>query len=99
MSEQPENRFKQRLLTKIKRLPNVYARKMVAGSVGGIPDLLICVHGWLIMPELKMPGSFPSALQWYNIEKINAAGGAAFPLYPEEEKDFIAWLTDLSLEI
>lgn len=100
MAKKPETLFKERIFQKLKArgLKNVYFKKMVAGSVGGLPDLLIIVNGWAIMPELKMPGNNPTPLQWLNIERINAAGGFSFPLYPEEEREFLDWLEELAVE-
>jgi hypothetical protein len=94
----PESRFKVRLFKKIEKanIPNLYLKKLVAGSVAGLPDVLIIVNGTIIMPELKVPGNYPTALQWLNIERINAAGGYSFPLYPEEENDFVEWLKEIS---
>lgn len=95
----PETNFKLRLFKKIKiaAIP-CYLKKIVAGSVSGIPDILIIVNGFVVMPELKMPGNYPTPIQWLNIERINYAGGFSFPLYPEEEDGFIEWLKELSLE-
>lgn len=100
MAKKPETLFKERLFKNIikRQLKNIYVRKLVAGSVGGIPDLLIIANGFCIMPELKMPGNNPTKLQDYNIVQINSAGGFSFPLYPEEEREFIDWIEELSLE-
>jgi hypothetical protein len=99
MAKKPETLFKERLFRKLREVPGLYIRKIQAGSVGGMPDILIIVNGWAVMPELKMPGNNPTPLQWINIERINAAGGAAFPLYPNEEREFIEWIKELRLEI
>jgi len=100
MALKGETVFKIRFVKNLKarKLKNVYIRKLVAGSVGGLPDMLIIVNGYILMPELKMPGNLPTKLQWHNMDQINAAGGWALPLYPSEEKEFIAWIEELSLE-
>lgn len=101
LSKQPETLFKERLFRKLKkkRLKNVYIKKLVAGSVGGIPDLLIIVRGLCVMPELKMEGNRPTPLQLHNIKQINAAGGFSFPLYPVEENAFVEWVAELALGV
>lgn len=98
MAKKPETLFKERLFKNLRKrnLKNVYIRKLVAGSVGGIPDLLIIVNGWAVLPELKTPGNSPTPLQDYNIAQINSAGGCSFPLYPEEEREFIDWIEELA---
>lgn len=90
----PETRFKVRLVHKLKnmRIKGLFVRKMEAGAVGGLPDMLIILNGWAIMPELKMPGNNPTPLQMHTIERINQAGGCAFTLYPEQEQDFLDWI-------
>lgn len=54
----------------------------------GVPDLLICCNGFFIGVELKNETGRPSALQLWNIEKINNAGGFAFTLYPDQFEEF-----------
>lgn len=54
----------------------------------GVPDLLVCCNGYFLGIELKAEHGKPSALQLWNIEQINAAGGFAFTLYPDQFEDF-----------
>lgn len=54
----------------------------------GIPDLLICCNGYFIGAELKAEKGKPSSLQKRSINQINAAGGFAFTLYPDQFDDF-----------
>lgn len=61
----------------------------------GVPDLLFCCNGYFIGAELKNETGKPSALQLWNIEKIRAAGGYAFVLYPDEFKHFKAMIEAL----
>lgn len=58
----------------------------------GIPDLLVCCNGYFLGIELKAENGKPSALQKWNIDQINKAGGIAIILYPhmfDEFKDFV----------
>ena len=50
----------------------------------GIPDLLVCADGWFLGIELKAPKGKPSALQIYNLRRIDEAGGFAILLYPDQ---------------
>lgn len=54
----------------------------------GVPDLLVCCNGYFVGVELKNEKGKPSALQLWNIEKINESGGYAFTLYPDQFEDF-----------
>lgn len=97
VAHNPETNFKIRLFGKLKKLKHssIYYKKLVAGSVSGIPDVLLIVDGTIIMPELKVGDNYPTPIQWRNIDLINNAGGFAFPLYPEEEDSFIEWIKSL----
>lgn len=58
----------------------------------GIPDLLVCCNGYFLGIELKAADGKPSALQEWNIDQINKAGGIGIILYPhmfDEFKTFV----------
>lgn len=61
----------------------------------GIPDLLICCNGFFVGVELKAEDGKPSDLQLWNIRKINASGGVAFVLYPNEFEEFKNFIVNL----
>lgn len=50
----------------------------------GVPDILCCCNGRFIGIEIKAPKGKPSALQIYNLKKINEAGGFGILLYPDQ---------------
>lgn len=54
----------------------------------GIPDILACVHGHFFGIELKVRPNKPTKLQWYHLDKIEAAEGIAIVLYPEDFEIF-----------
>lgn len=54
----------------------------------GVPDLLVCCHGYFVGVELKAPKGKPSDLQLWNLVKIDDAGGFGWLLYPDGFEDF-----------
>lgn len=62
----------------------------------GVPDLLVCCNGSFVGIELKNETGKPSALQLWNIREINASGGYAFTLYPNQFEDFKKFIFHLS---
>ena len=54
----------------------------------GIPDLLVCCNGHFLGIELKAESGKPSALQEWNIDQINKAGGVGIVLYPHQFEEF-----------
>ncbi len=54
----------------------------------GIPDLLVCCNGYFLGVELKAENGKPSALQEWNIDQINKAGGVGIVLYPHQFEEF-----------
>lgn len=62
----------------------------------GIPDVLTCCNGHFIGIELKADKGKPSALQIYNLKKIEQSGGYAILLYPADFELFKAFIDYLS---
>lgn len=63
-----------------------------AYTKSGIPDILVCCNGFFLGVEVKAPNGRPSALQIYNLRKIDASGGYGILLYPKDWqlfKDFV----------
>lgn len=54
----------------------------------GVPDILCCCNGYFVGIEVKAPTGKPSALQKWNIKKINESGGIGIVLYPDQFRDF-----------
>lgn len=80
---QKETRFKNKVLAQLKEIPSLYFVKIQMVATRGIPDILMCYKGHFIAWELKVDGGKPSALQIYNLAKINEAGGIARIVTPE----------------
>ena len=53
-----------------------------AYTKSGIPDLLVCCNGRFLGVEVKAEKGKPSALQLYNLKKIDESGGYGILLYP-----------------
>lgn len=58
---------------------NCYHFSPLTGGYGrsGVPDIIACVKGKFVAIECKAGKGTTTALQKYNIEKINTAGGLA----------------------
>lgn len=54
----------------------------------GIPDILCCCDGHFLGIEVKATNGKPSALQLYNLKKIDEAGGFGILLYPKDFDSF-----------
>ena len=62
----------------------------------GVPDLLVCCNGHFVGVELKAPKGKPSALQLWNLRKIEESGGYAILLYPSDFELFKGFINSLS---
>ena len=64
-----------------------YCFKVVAASKVGVPDIISCVRGRFIAFEVKKPTTKNnvSALQQYNIRKIEESGGGALVVWDVEQ--------------
>ena len=62
----------------------------------GIPDLLVCCNGRFIGVELKAQNGKPSALQLYNLRKIEESGGYGILLYPSDFELFKGFINALN---
>ena len=65
----------------------------------GIPDILACVNGYFVGIEVKAEDGKASPLQLLNVQKIRAAGGFAFVLYPSAFEKFKRFIDDLNRDI
>lgn len=72
----------------VKYFANAFTKK-------GIPDILACVKGTFIAIEVKADKGKPSELQIHNLKKIDAAGGYAILLYPDDYYLFLDLLIHL----
>lgn len=70
-----------------------YVVKVITANKSGVPDILACLNGRFIAIEVKTPESRNnvSALQAYNLSKINECDGLALTAWNlEMVKEFIA---------
>lgn len=72
-----ESTFQNELVKVLKKLfkDNIWFAKISDRYNKGIPDIVGCICGRFFALELKRDNGKPSALQLYNIEKIEQAGG------------------------
>lgn len=54
----------------------------------GVPDIIACVDGHFLGIEVKAPNGRASPLQIHNLRQIEAAGGYAILLYPNQYELF-----------
>ena len=64
----------------------------------GVPDLLVCCKGIFLGVELKASNGRPSELQLHELRMINAAGGIAILLYPDDLNTFKNLIRAISAE-
>ena len=65
---------------------SAYVVKVERASKAGVPDLLVCLEGKFIAIEVKRPETklHVSALQQYNLDKAEDAGGFSLVAYNTE---------------
>lgn len=69
-----------------------YCVKVVVASKAGVPDIIACIRGRFVAFEVKKPTTKHnvSALQQYNIRKIEQSGGGALVVSDVEQvKKFV----------
>lgn len=93
-----ETVLKERVLKRLKNIPNVWAEKIQQVAIVGTPDLLLCVAGRFVAIELKASGGRVSGIQLHKLEKIRMAGGAAYVLTPENEDQVIRAIYKMAKE-
>jgi len=89
----PETKFKNKILPKLKKLPNSYWFVHEAINRRGIPDIIGCVNGVFVGLELKKNEAEANRQtgriirQRAEIKRINDAYGFAAIVYPENFED------------
>ena len=83
MAQQGETKFKEKVLRKLKMVPNLWVVKVQQVAIRGTPDLLICYRGRFVAWELKVGKNQATGLQAFNLERIQDAGGVARVVTPE----------------
>lgn len=83
----PETKFQNKVLKDLKKLDNIWVLKTQEKTRKGVPDLLICAKGKFVAIELKAYQKNPDPLQQFELNCIEASGGASFVAYPENWKE------------
>ena len=83
MSKQKETLFKEKVVKRLAKIPNLYCRKIQQVSIRGTLDLIICYRGKFFAWELKVGDNKPDNLQQYEISWIQEAGGIARVVTPD----------------
>lgn len=83
--KQPETLFKEKVVRKLKAIPNIWWVKVQQVGLRGTPDLLICVNGFFVAWELKVPPNKvkPGTLQHLALTMIEKAGGYSAEVTPQ----------------
>jgi hypothetical protein len=94
MSKKPETIFKEKLLKKLKEVPNIWVLKTHEIARRGVPDLIICFEGGFYAFELKKDSKeSPDPLQTYELNTISQkAKGVTGTLHPENYKKVLTKL-------
>lgn len=89
MANGPEKQFENRVKAYLKAHGAWFVKYWGGGpfTTSGIPDILVCWRGRFVAIETKSAIGEPTALQIWTINKINAAGGLAYVVYPDEVLD------------
>lgn len=96
MADTPETKFKKaaaKLFASYGR--DLWWFKVLGGESqkAGVPDCVGCLRGKFFAPELKVHPNKPEPKQLYEIEKIQAAGGASGVIYDIDQlKEFMCRL-------
>lgn len=97
MSRKPETVYKDRIVPKLKKLPNTFVVKIQQVAKIGTPDIFLCISGLFVALELKSSeNKKTSKLQEYNLDLISEAGGITILSYPENEDKVLNFLTNLA---
>lgn len=93
----PEKLFENKIKNELKKrgiwYVKYFANRM---TIAGIPDLLCCVNGHFVALEIKADKGRPSELQKYQIRQIQASGGIAMIVYPDDWDNLLKLLDDLA---
>lgn len=92
----PETKFQNKVLSDLKKLDNLWVLKTQEKTRKGVPDLLICANSRFVAIELKSKNKAPDPLQQFELNCIEASGGASFVAYPENWQEIYKKLALLS---
>lgn len=100
MAKQPETKFKEKVLKRLRMIPGSYWLKIQSVAIRGIPDILGVVNGKFIALELKVPPNKlkPGSLQWHIIHQLKKAGAYAREVTPDTLDETLKNLENLTGE-
>ena len=92
----PEAKVKKKVRSLLEAHGAYYAMPATGGyGVSGIPDFLVCHHGRFIGIETKAGSNKPTALQLFNMERIELAGGTAVVINEDNLNDLVKLLESI----
>jgi Holliday junction resolvase len=95
LAKQRETLFKERALHELRSWPKTWVCKIQQVSKRGTPDILASIGGRFVALELKTDKGRISALQKYNLEKIEDTGAMAFVVSPKNYDSVLKTLRSL----
>lgn len=97
MGKKPETKFREKFRALLNKIPNCWVESIQQKTIGGTPDLLLCVNGFFVGLELKAAdGIEPSALQRLKLEKIAQAGGLGIVVSPGNAQHVLELIADMA---
>lgn len=97
MIKQPETRFKERVLPRLRRIPKSWWVKIQQVGIRGTPDVLGCIDGQFVAIELKQSAkAHVDTLQKHELTKICCSNGWAFIMFPENEEEVFTELEGIN---
>lgn len=92
---QTESQFQNKVLNRLRDIPDLWVTKVQQVAIRAIPDLLICYKGRFFAWELKRTGKDATVHQQYNLDKINEAGGIARVVTPANFEEALKELYEI----
>jgi len=96
---QPETRFKNKVMGKLKDLPLCHIIKIQQVVKRGDPDIIMCVAGRFVAWELKVNKNKATPLQKHQLDLITKAGGLACVVTPDNFDEQLQLLTGFVLSL
>lgn len=92
----PETKFRNKILPKLRKIPNSFFESVQQISIRGTPDILGVINARFIALELKVGKNKPSLMQEMKLKQIEEAGGYAKVVYPENFDEVLSELLIIS---
>lgn len=98
MPKKPETLFQEKVMRDLRTVKSAFYFKKQAGSIRGLPDIILCVGGFFCALELKVGENQADPLQYHTIQSINRSGGYAKVVWPETWPTVLKHLQTISKE-